>query len=80
MKLSNALRARVVELLRCAADNCYGLDTISGLAITSANLAANRKVTNLACDALVETVGDEGDDWVAACLEAALRVEEKLWP
>jgi hypothetical protein len=73
-------RAQVVELLRCAADRCDPFDTALGFASTAYAVGTSHEVRYLTCDALVETVGDRGNDWQAACLEAALRVEQGEWP
>jgi hypothetical protein len=73
-------REQVVELLRCAADRNDPLDAICGFAITGARMDAKRQTLDDACCALVQTVGESGDDWQRDCLEAAARVEEGSWP
>jgi hypothetical protein len=77
--LSKRQREQLVELLRCAADRCDGLDALFGFRPTALALD-NPNLSYVASDALLATVGDEGDDWQAACLEVASRVEEGLWP
>jgi hypothetical protein len=72
-------RAQVVELLRCAADRCDGLDTLFAFRPTAREIG-NPNLSYIASDALLATIGDEGDDWQAACLEVAQRVEDHQWP
>ncbi len=75
-----ATRERVVEMLRCAADNRDWLDSVTHLKVTQIKLGESRYLRHKACDAFLAVNGPTGDDWVAACLEVALVVEQGGWP
>jgi len=87
--LTRKQRAEVVELLRCAAD---GQRNGPGLAWAAADLGyvdfinPCSRVYSLACDAYMQISGIPSEwYWVnwrrrRGLLEAALRVEQGLWP
>lgn len=85
MKLSNALRARVVELLRCAAD--VGMRGKSCPLSKAEDWLDAPKRIGAAADLAILALNADYDDslgmwqsYAFDCLEAALRVEEKSWP
>ncbi len=79
--MTRQLRAKLVEFLRCVADNAEWIDTF-GFAATRADFGYPRYglMQRMASSAFLSVIGSAGKDWVASCLEVAQRVEEGRWP